>query len=469
MHSYRYILLCFCLLACGRTLGQEGKIWTLEQCLITAVQNAPTSAQAQLETELADWDLKTAKSRRLPNVSASSGLGKQLGYTIDPTTNTFDNQQIGYNGINLNAELTVFAGGSVVNNVAAQKHQQESAQWQFKEVENQLKLRVLAAYLSSLLGDEQVRQMELEQQSLQAQKDNIKRQIEAGTRSANERLELEIQMAQNQQLIIQAKQQSELALAELRFLLVLSYDAPLQLAPWESRPTAKLMAEDWQTTQLVNYPSLQDRKAQVKAAEYRLKAARGGSMPSVTLFGSLSSNYSSVSQKVIGFESESSSEDVSFMGTQGTLIRFDESPIYAPNPYFSQLRENFGQQIGVFLSVPIFQQGRNHLNTQRTQVELQQARVALKSEQQQLTYVAQQALISQETAWQAYEAAANNVRINTQLLKNKEREYSIGACNALDYFIVRNRSLNAQRQLLSAKYDYYYRSKVLALYQQGDI
>lgn len=469
MHSYRYLLLCFCVLACGRTLGQAGKVWTLEQCLITAVQNAPTTAQAQLQTELADWDLKSAKSRRLPSVSASSGLGKQLGYTIDPTTNTFDNQQIGYNGINLNAELTVFAGGSVVNNIAAQKHQQKSSHWQFKEAENQLKLRVLAAYLSGLLGEEQILQMELEQQSLQAQKDNIKKQIAAGTRSANERLELEIQMAQNQQLIIQAKQQSELALAELRFLLVLAQDTPLQLAPWEARPSAKLMAEDWQATQLVNYPSLQNRKAQVKAAEYRLKAARGGSMPSITLFGSLSSNYSSVSQKVIGYEAESSSEDVNFMGTQGTLVRFSDSPIYASNPYFSQLRENFGQQIGVFLSVPIFQQGRNHLNTQRTQVELKQARVALQSEQQQLSYVVQQALIAQETAWQAFEAAENNVRINARLLQNKEREYAVGICNALDYFIVRNRSLNAQRQLLSAKYDYYYRTKVLTLYQQGDI
>jgi len=368
-------------------------------------------------------------------------------------------------GVNLNAALPVFAWGSVSNNVAAQKHQRESAEWQQKEVANQLKLRVLVAYMSALLGEEQLKQAELEQASLMAQLDNIKRQIKAGTRSANERLELEIQLAQNQQLIIQAQQQLDLAKAELRFLLVLDTDTPLQLAPWE----AINEATELKRLQLTNYPSIQGRQAQVKAAEYRLKAARGASMPQITLFGSLNTNYSSVSQQVIGYEVDNSSENVSFMGTEGTLVRFGESPIYAPNPYFSQLRENFGQQVGVFFSIPIFQQSRNHISTQRSKVDLMQARVALQNEQQQLSFTVQQALIAQTSAFESYEAAQNTAAVNQKLLQNKEREFELGSCNALDYFIVRNRSLNAQRQLISATYDYYYRTKVLELYQRGEL
>ncbi len=468
MHSFYKIILLLGLLACSRTLAQTPKVWTLEQCLITAVQNAPLATQAKLTQELADWDLKSAKSQRLPSISASSGLGMQLGYTIDPTTNTFDNQQIGYNGINLNAELTLFAGGSVNNNIKAQKFQQESVVWQQKEVINQLKLRVLVAYMNALLGGEQVRQAETEQASLLAQVDNIKRQIEAGTRSANERLELEIQIAQNRQLIVQAQQQFDLAQAELRFLLVLDQDAPLELAPWETVEQAPLH-HPGESLQLAHYPTIQDRQAQLKAAEHRLKAARGGSMPQITLFGSLNTNYSSVSQKVIGYEVDNSSENVSFMGTQGELIRFGESPIFAPNPYFNQLRENFGQQVGVFFSIPIFQQSRNHIATQRSKVDLLQARAALQNEQQQLSFTVQQALIAQMAALENFEAAKNTAAVNQKLLQNKEREYKLGSCNALDYFIVRNRSLNAQRQLIAARYDYYYRTKVLELYERGEL
>ena len=468
MYSFYRFFFLLGILACSRTFAQTPKVWTLEQCLITAVQNAPLASQAKLQQELADWDLKSAKSQRLPSISASSGLGMQLGYTIDPTTNTFDNQQIGYNGINLNAELTLFAGGSVNNTVKAQKFQQESTVWQQKEVINQLKLRVLVAYMNALMSGEQIRQAKLEEASLFAQVDNIKRQIEAGTRSANERLELEIQIAQNRQLVVQAQQQYDLAQAELRFLLVLDQDAPLELAPWEEGEQAPL-SHFAESLQIAHYPTIQDRQAQLKAAEYRLKATRGGSLPQITLFGSLNTNYSSVSQKVIGYEVDTSSENVSFMGTQGELIRFGESPIYAPNPYFSQLRGNFGQQIGVFFSIPIFQQSRNHIATQRSKVDLLQARAALQNEQQQLSFTVQQALIAQMAALESYKAAQITADANQRLLQNKEREFKIGNCNALDYFIVRNRSLNAQRQLIAARYDFYYRSNVLELYERGEL
>ncbi|MEL7339840.1 MAG: TolC family protein [Bacteroidota bacterium] len=455
-------------LAFASAFGQGPELWTLERCLETASQNAPIATQAKLTQELADWDLKTAKSQRLPSISASSGLGMQLGYTIDPTTNTFDNQQIGYNGINLNAEMTLFAGGSVHQNIKAERYQQQSTTWQQQEVINQLKLRVLIAYMNALMGAEQVQQASLEEASLQAQRDNIKRQIESGTRSANDRLELEVQLAQNRRLIVQAQQQVALAEAELRFLLALDQDAPLRLAPWEDTDNSPLL-ESGPGFLLAHYPTIQDREAQLKAAEYRLKASRGNAMPQITLFGSLNTNYSSVSQKVVGFEVDNQSENVSFMGTEGTLVRFNESPIYAPNPYFNQLRENFGQQVGVFFSIPIFQQTRNHISVQRSKVDLLQAKVALQNERQQLSFTVQQAFIAQKTAYDNYETAQQAAAVNEQLLQNKEREFKLGSCNALDYFIVRNRSLNAQRQLISARYDYYYRSKVLELYERGEL
>ncbi|MEL6845909.1 MAG: TolC family protein, partial [Bacteroidota bacterium] len=373
MRKITLFLLALLVLTFGRTLGQSPEVWTLERCMETALQNAPTAAQAKLTQELADWDLKTAKSQRLPNISASSGLGMQLGYTIDPTTNTFDNQQIGYNGINLNAELTLFAGGSVNQNIKAEKYQQQSTNWQQQEVINQLKLRVLIAYMNALMGAEQVQQAKLETASLQAQMDNIKRQIESGTRSANERLELEIQIAQNRQLIVQAQQQVDLAKAELHFLLALEQGTPLVLAPWEDNDNRPNL-EGGPSFSLAHYPTILDREAQLKAAEHRLKSSRGSTMPQITLFGSLNTNYSSVSQKVVGFEVDNQTENVSFMGTEGTLVRFGESPIYAPNPYFSQLRENFGQQVGVFFSIPIFQQSRNHISIQRSKVDLLQAK-----------------------------------------------------------------------------------------------
>ncbi|MEL6945391.1 MAG: TolC family protein, partial [Bacteroidota bacterium] len=197
----KYVLPFYCLfLSFSFLVAQE--VWSLEKCIDHAVKNAPDVSQANFDRELAALDLKGQKNQRLPELNASSSFGFQFGRTIDPTTNSFDNQRIGFNSIRLNGGIDLFSGGRINNGIKQGELLLESAEWSQKEAINQLKLNVLAAYLSTLLAEDQLEQVQLNQKDLQEQLKYLKKQVAAGTSSPTQRLEVEAQISQNNQLVL---------------------------------------------------------------------------------------------------------------------------------------------------------------------------------------------------------------------------------------------------------------------------
>jgi len=446
-------------------------LWSLEKCIDYAVKNAPDISQANLDKELAALDLKGQKNQRLPEISGFSRFSFQFGRTIDPTTNSFDNQRIGSNSISLNGNVNIFSGGQVNNSIKQGEFLLESAEWSQKEAINQLKLNVLAAYLSTLLAEDQLEQMQLNQKDLQGQLKNLQKQVAAGTSSPTQRLEVEAQISQNKQLVVQTKYQVELAYANLRNVLFLPPNQQIQIEKSsfdEILPTTYTADQVYQQVQQ-KYPSLLAQNANLKAVEYEIKATRGTLFPTIGLFGNVNTFYSTVATRTIGFEPSSSVENALLNGEPVTLEFEDERAIRENNPYFSQLNGNFGQGLGVFISVPIFNQGRNRLNVQRSQVNLIRTKLNYDNTKQQLNYQVEQALINVKAAWEVLESAEDNLAVMERLLKSKVREYQIGVTNSLDYFTTRNQRQTAVIQLLQAKYDYIYKTQIVELYQQGDL
>ncbi|MEL6718383.1 MAG: TolC family protein [Bacteroidota bacterium] len=450
-------------------MAQE--VWSLEKCIDHAVKNAPDVSQANFDRELAALDLKGQKNQRLPELNASSSFGFQFGRTIDPTTNSFDNQRIGFNSIRLNGGIDLFSGGRINNGIKQGELLLESAEWSQKEAINQLKLNVLAAYLSTLLAEDQLEQVQLNQKDLQEQLKYLKKQVAAGTSSPTQRLEVEAQISQNNQLVVQTKYQVELAYANLRNILFLPPQQQIQIEKSrfdEVLPTTFTAEQVYQQVQQ-KYPSLLAQSANLKAGEYGIKTARGALFPTIGLFGDVNTFYSTVATRTIGFESSNSVENVLLNGEPVTLEFEGERAIRENNPYFSQLNGNFGQGLGVFVSVPIFNQGRNRLNIERSQVNLLRTKLNYDNTKQQLNYQVEQALINVKAAWEVLESAEQNLEVMERLLKSKAREYQLGVTNSLDYFTTRNQRQTAVIQLLQAKYDYIYKTQIVELYKQGDL
>ena len=68
--------------------------WTLPECIDYAITNNLQVKQAAMDAEVADINVRQARANQLPSLNASSSYGFSFGRSIDPTENTFTNEQI---------------------------------------------------------------------------------------------------------------------------------------------------------------------------------------------------------------------------------------------------------------------------------------------------------------------------------------------------------------------------------------
>ncbi|MCB0580077.1 MAG: TolC family protein, partial [Phaeodactylibacter sp.] len=124
--------------------------WPLEKCIQYAQQNNLSTKQAQYNIQDAQLVEKLNQFSRLPNVSARASAGYQFGRTIDPTTNSFNNQRIGFNSFAVEAGLTIYDGSRITNSVKQSKKDLEAARLDAQATTNDISLNIASAYLSIL-------------------------------------------------------------------------------------------------------------------------------------------------------------------------------------------------------------------------------------------------------------------------------------------------------------------------------
>ena len=75
---------------------QSQQVYTLQQCIDSALANNIPVKQAGLRAEEAQVNWKQARMNLLPDLNASISHGVNSGRSIDPFTNTYVNQAINY-------------------------------------------------------------------------------------------------------------------------------------------------------------------------------------------------------------------------------------------------------------------------------------------------------------------------------------------------------------------------------------
>jgi outer membrane protein len=464
MSFYKQLFFLLLLFISSQLQAQE--TWSLDRCIEYALQQSPDVLRTELDVDLTKLDYKQARNARLPNLEGRANFGMQFGRTIDPTTNSFNNQRITSNNLGLSGDMNLFNGGRTINQIRQQEQLLKGSEELNRASELTTSINVLRAYVTVLLAEDQLEQSKLNRNGLQEQLKNARIQSEIGTGSVTQRLELEAQVTQVEQQVVQNRYQVESAYNDLKRQLFLPLETPLQIERIELEAIDAPVLDE---ATLVNsirqsFPTLNAQTAFLNAAEYDIKVAKGGLLPSIGLFANLNSFFSSAAQRVDGFKETFTQQEATFMGTTGVVTFVDEDAIFSNNPYFNQINENFGQSVGLFVNIPIFNQGLNRLNIERSKVNLYQSRLDYNEAKQQLDLDLQQAILDVKAAWEIHQSAQENLTVNERLLTSKRKEYEYGATNQLDYLIIRNQYQDAIVQTLRAKYDYWFKMKVLAIY-----
>src|SRR5258705_7189397 len=146
---YFFVIIFCCPLYC---ICQDttGHLFTLKQCVETAVTNNLQVKQSDLQMQTAEISWKQAKTNLLPSLSGFANHGINEGRGIDPTSNAFVNQQVNFASYGLNAGVRLFGGLALQNSIRQNSLAYDASKMDLQQNKDNITLSVILAYLQVL-------------------------------------------------------------------------------------------------------------------------------------------------------------------------------------------------------------------------------------------------------------------------------------------------------------------------------
>lgn len=452
------------------------EVWSLEKCVKYAQDNNLTCQQSKIGIDQAEINYKSNKAQRYPTLNYSSSGGYQWGRTIDYGTNTFVNQSTNFNSHSLQTGMTLYNGGNINNSIKKAGLDLMASSKDAQQTAENIALTVSSQYLSILLSMEAVEMAKKRIEISKKQLDQTDKLINAGNLPKNERLNILATVARDEEN--QLTQENNLALAyfDLKSLLNLDASTDMQI---QKPNTTQLLIDNQLLTDIGKlYQESSQRNPGIAASELRMnssevekKIAGASGLPSLSLFGSVQSNYSSSLRDVLhpdftnAKEVLSPAQKVNFNGTDVFISTYTYNGIVYPTKSIGdQLSDNLGQSLGLSLRVPIYNGSITRYNKQRAELAIKTAQLNNTQLKQQLKNDIYRAVTDYKSARQRVEVANREYEAAEGSFVNVQKKYDVGAANSLELVTAKSNADSSEDNLLTARYSLLFRTKVLEFY-----
>lgn len=414
--------------------------WTLQDCISYALEHNLSVQQSALQVEQREIELNTAHSNRLPAVSAGASQNFSFGRGLTED-NTYAHTNTTNTSFSLGADMPLFNGLRIQNNIALSKLNLQAATEDLEKARDDIRVAVAQAYVQILYNREilEVAQRQVEIDSLQVER--LEARLANGKAAPADVALQKASLAQSRLTVVQASNNLQLARLELTQLLELhspeGFDVAAPAIDRQHRllpPSPESVFEEAVGIK----PSVKAAETRLAYAERNISLAKGGYLPTLSLSGGLGTNYYTSSG-------------------------------YSGRGFFDQLSNNFSQYIGLSLNIPVFSRfsTRNHVRSAKVnyntqQLQLDQTRKQLFKEIQQAWYNALAACEKYESSLQAESAAAESFAL-------MQARYENGKATITEFNESRNQYLKAVSDRAQAHYESLYQSGLLDFYRGKDI
>ena len=423
------------------------KQWTLQDCIDYAMENNITLKKSQLQKQSATEDLKGAKGALLPTFSASTNqsLGYQpwkdtgMAYVTNGTVNT-KVDKTSYNGsYSVSGQWTVWNGGRNTNTVKLDRLAEQEAELSSRETANSIQERIAQIFAQILYLDESVK---VSEQTLETSKKNEERgqeMLNVGKMSKADLAQLSAQRANDEYGIVETKSQLLNYKLQLKQLLEITDETPFDVAVpeiGEERILAEIPAlQAVYEEALLSRPEIERSQLSLKSSGVSVSIAKAGWMPNVSLTGGVSTSTNSLSGSGWG----------------------------------SQFKSNVNTQLGVGVSMPIYDGRSTKTAVNKAKIQQLQAQLNLQDQQKTLYSDIQGFWLNAVTNQEKYKAAKSSVESAQQSYDLLSEQFRLGLKNIVELLAGKDNLLNAQQNQLQSKYLTLYNQQMLAFYQGGEI
>lgn len=429
----RYIALVLGL-ASGVLVAQ--KRWSLEDCIRYAEEHNLEIRYAQKNSDIQQKNFDMARREGLPSVAGSVGNDFNFGQSQDVFGNNHSNNSFN-NSANLRASISVYNHSRLNKQIQKSGYEVEASRYDLEKTKNDIYVRIAKQYLTVLLN----REVELINKSSYENAVKLLERAEkttaAGTTAYTVLAEAKAAVAREFQNLKTAEINTHNALFDLAMLLQIEDYKSFDVAenPVLDIPERNAPISEEKLMEIYNSrPEIKSAEAKIRASEKQTEIAKTAFYPSISASAGVGTFY---------FRALNSDENKSFS---------------------QQYKDNFGQQLGVSATIPIFNKGITKLQVEQAKLSEELAKTNLQQQKQEVLQNVQRAEYTAQSNYEIYISAVEAEKSAELALDFAEKSYEAGRTTIYDVNIARNNYANAQGSVAQAKFNYIFQLKLLDFY-----
>jgi outer membrane protein len=442
MQYFKFILFSFItvLPALAHSQTATDSVLTLQQCIDIAIKNNLDVKKSELQMQTAHVNLNQARENLLPAINGQVDHSINSGRGIDPSTNTYVKQSFKSGNYSLNSDLTVFSGLQNLNSIKQTSLAYQAGKMDFQQAKDQVTINVITAYLIVLDNTELLNQVK---NQLMVSKKQVERleilEKEGANKLPSDLYDLKGTYGDNQLTVVNTSNTLKTSKLNLLQILNIPYQENITLQPINAgdldkqTPNSADQVYDIALNQLAYVKAATLRR---QSAEKGVSVARGSLLPTISLFGGISTNYSSAAQ------------------IAGQNIG-----------YYDQFKNNYGTQVGVSLRIPILNYFQNRNKVALAKIQLQNNIYVEQTTKVELKQDVEQAYMNMTSAYSRYNVLVEQVKAYTESFRTAEIRFNAGVLTSVDFVVAKNNLDRANLNLINARYDCFIYNKILDYYQ----
>ena len=202
-----------------------------------------------------------------------------------------------------------------------------------------------------------------------------------------------------------------------------------------------------------------------------MTSARGQMYPTFSLFAGLGTNYANNKiPNVLRIPTGTLDTTGAKANVNGTLYDvvtpgFKNIVTTSTTPFGTQLSDNFRQNIGIQVNIPLFNSGQARTNWEKSKLNVNSLQLQKDLDLIILKQDIYTAYNDASTAIQKYHAGIKGVQTAEKAYTFAQKRYDVGLLPTIDLLTNQNNLNRARVQLAQAEVDYVFRLKLLEFYK----
>ena len=449
-----------------KSVAQE--VITVQQAIEKTLANNLQIKQSQLNESLSEENVRQSKNALLPTLNGNGGYNINFGRSVDPSTNQFNSQKFSsFNG-GISTGVDLFQGFQKIKQIRQNKLLLDVDKTNTEKVKNDLILQVVTSYLQILYNKDF---LTAAQQQLAVAQQQLRREqelLDVGNKTLADLSQAKSQVATAELNVTNATNDltiSYITLAQLMDIpssTVYAVSAPVLES--FNKPNTNYNPEEVYNSAVKLFPDIKLAALRAEASKAGISVAKGSYFPTLSFGAGLSTNYSSGRDRVLDVIQNGFREIGRTQNGNESVLTPDFTTLTETYRFNDQLRDNFGQYVGVSLRIPIFNGFAVRSTVRRAKINYLQNQNEQQLAENNLNKVIYQAVADLKAAESRFSSTTNTFQAQKDAYNVIDQRYEVGLVNSLDYNTAQTNLNKAEIDMIQAKYDLLFRAKLIDYY-----